>query len=293
MKKFFLLATSVLYCVNTILAQDFDNSGIPALKGFSVTIDGGATFANKFHAGFYDGNPDNSNTINRVLHSQSYGIQIWNELVDQSLISPSAIQSYEQLQVAEYGEMKYSVTFQVGIGLRYDMSNNNAIFIRFDYSKLTAKGGFNLYSGASTSILSNTNKYISCGIVGTESRTYIDLGFSKSFPINNRLHFAFDLGVNINNYHVLSNDIEIAGSTYSILDIWNGESPTAYTGTYDYYQTGIGFGAFASPCLRLMVPNSMAIDLGVSAYFNKINLPDYDKFKPQFTIFARFIMNNL
>lgn len=294
MKKGLLLSAAMIAAVcATAVAQDFDDSGIPALKGFSLTIDGGATFANKYHAGFYNGNPENTNTINRVLHSESFGTQIWNNLVDQGIISPSAIQNYHQLQVAEYGEMTYSVSFQVGIGFRYDMADNNALFIRFDYSKLTAKGGFNLYSGASTSILSNTDKYISCGITGTESRTYIDLGFSKSFPISDQLHFALDIGMNVNNYHVLSNDIEIAGTSYSILDVWNGESPTAYTATYEYYQTGIGYGAFATPCLRYLFPNSMAVDLGLTAYYNKINLPGYDGFRPQFTLFARFIMNNL
>lgn len=294
MKKRFSALTAIILAIGNIAAaQDFDDTGIPALKGFSITIDGGATLASKHHAGFYDGNPDNPNTINRVLHSESFGTQIWNSLVDQGKISPSAIQNYHQLQVAEYGEMRYDVSFQVGIGFRYDMAENNALFIRFDYSKLTAKGGFNLYSGASTSILSNTDKYISCGIVGTESRTYIDFGFSKSFPITDRLHFAIDLGLNINNYHVLSNDIEVAGTSYSILDVWNGESPTAYTATYEYYQTGIGYGGFVTPCLRYMFPNSMAVDLGVTAYYNKINLPGHDSFRPQFTLFARFIMNNL
>ena len=274
-------------------AQDYIESLTP-LRGFSVTIDAGGTYAGKYHANFYNGRPENLNTIDRIIHSEAYGEAIWNNLVDQQLISPSAIQTYRQLQVAEYADMSYAITYQIGIGFRYDLEGSNtAIFARFNYSKLTAKGAFNLYSGASSSTLTNMNQYITCGIWGNESRTYIDLGLSKSFPINPALHFVADIGLNVNHVRVLSNDVEIGGITYSILDVWGGNYPTMSTQSYEYYQTGIGFGAFAAPCLRLMLPKSMAVDLGLNCYYNKINLPNYDNFAPQFTLFMRFILNNL
>ena len=284
----------LLLCAPLHLSAQDESEGSLALRGFSVTIDAGGTYAGRLQAGFYNGSPDNTNTINRVLHSQAYGTAIWNNLVDQGMINPSAIGTYDQLQVAEYGDMRYSITYQVGLGFRYDFeASNSAVFARFNYSKLTAKGAFNLYSGASTSTLSNMNQYISCGIWGTESRTYIDLGFSKSIPINYMLHFVADIGFNVNHVRVLSNDIEVAGVTYSILDIWGGESPMLNSQTYEYYQTGIGYGVFATPCLRLLLPHSMAADLGINCHYNKINLPGYDGFAPQFTLFARFILNNL
>lgn len=274
-------------------AQDIMDKLVP-LKGFSVTLDAGATLPGRYHANFYNGTPDNSNTINRIIHSEGYGNPIWNSLVNQGLISPSEIPRYENLEVAEYADMKYSITYQIGLGVRYDFEGRNtAIFARFDYMKLTAKGAFNLYRHPATTILSNQDQYISCGIWGTESRTYIDLGVSKSIPFNPLLHFVVDAGVNINHYRVLSNDIEIGGTTYTILDTWGGRMPEITSQSYEYYQTGIGFGAFASPCLRLMLPHSMAADLGLSCYYSKITLPGYDKFAPQFTLFLRFIMNNL
>ena len=274
-------------------AQEAFDELLP-LKGFSVTIDAGGTYAGKYHANFYNGTPENTNTIDRILHSEAYGNPIWNNLVDQGLINPSAIGTYKQLQVAEYAKMHYAITYQVGIGFRYDFEGSNtAVFARFNYSKLTAKGAFNLYSGASTSTLSNMNQYIPCDIWGTESRTYIDLGFSKSIPFNPMFHFVADIGFNINHIRVLSNDVEIGGNTYSILDVWGGREPLMNSQSYEYYQTGIGYGVFAAPCLRLMLPHSMAADLGVNCYYNKINLPNYDNFAPQFTLFLRFILNNL
>ena len=288
------LLAAILACLPlTLSAQEAFDELLP-LKGFSVTIDAGGTYAGKYHANFYNGTPENTNTIDRILHSEAYGNPIWNNLVDQGLINPSAIGTYKQLQVAEYAKMHYAITYQVGIGFRYDFEGSNtAVFARFNYSKLTAKGAFNLYSGASTSTLSNMNQYIPCDIWGTESRTYIDLGFSKSIPFNPMFHFVADIGFNINHIRVLSNDVEIGGNTYSILDVWGGREPLMNSQSYEYYQTGIGYGVFAAPCLRLMLPHSMAADLGVNCYYNKINLPNYDNFAPQFTLFLRFILNNL
>ena len=288
----FLFCNIFLSC-SLSFAQDYFESLTP-LKGFSVTLDAGGTHAGKLQAGFYSGIQENTNTIERIIHSEAYGQAIWDNLVNQGMISPSAIQTYKQLRVAEYANMRYAISYQIGLGAQYNFEGSNTgVFLRFDYMKLTAKGAFNLYSGASTSTLSNMNQFITCDIWGTESRTYIDLGLSKSFPINPAMHFVADVGFNINHIRVLSNDMEIGGITYSILDVWGGRSPMLNSQSYEYYQTGLGFGVFVAPCIRLMLPHSMAADLGVNCYYNKINLPNYDKFAPQFTLFLRFILNNL
>lgn len=288
-----LLAVLVACLPLSLSAQDYEGDLLP-LKGFSVTIDAGGTYAGKYHANFYNGTPENTNTIDRILYSEAYGHAIWNSLVNQGEIIIAEIPTYNNLEIAEYANMHYAITYQIGIGFRYDFEGNNtAVFARFNYSKLTAKGAFNLYKHPLTTILTNEDQYITCGIWGTESRTYIDLGLSKSFPINPLLHFVADIGLNINHIRVLSNDIEIGGETYSILDVWGDQYPMMNSQSYEYYQTGIGFGAFVTPCIRLMLPHSMAADLGLNCYYNKINLPDYNNFAPQFTLFVRFILNNL
>ncbi len=289
-----LLAAIVACLPLTLSAQEAFDELLP-LKGFSVTIDAGGTYAGKYHANFYNGDSaTNPNTIERILHSEAYGNAIWNSLMNQGLINSHEIPTYKNLDIAEYANMHYAITYQIGIGFRYDFEGNNtAVFARFNYSKLTAKGAFNLYRHPSTTILTNEDQYISCGIWGTESRTYIDLGFSKSIPFNPMFHLVADVGFNINHVRVLSNDVEIGGETYSILDVWGGQYPMMNSQSYEYYQTGIGYGVFAAPCLRLLLPHSMAADLGVNCYYNKINLPNYNKFAPQFTLFLRFILNNL
>lgn len=294
MSKIVSYLAAFLICLlftNDIVAQKRAKVEPFDFVGLSVFIDAGCAMPNQLTAGFYNGTNGNQNTIERILHSQMYGQNIWTNLVNQGLISPSAITDYNGLQIVEHANTEYTVALQLGLGLRYDFVKRFGMIARFDHIKLTAKGMFNLSAGAPSSILSNKNQYIPCGIYGTESRTYIDLGLFKSFFLNDSWRFVLDFGVNVNSTKVLSNDIEVGGVEYSILDVWGGNSPSYGMQAYDYYQSGIGYGFFITPCIEYVLPNAMGIDLGVSVYYTKINIPGYDKFTPQCNVFIRFLTN--
>ena len=259
--------------------------------GLSVFIDAGVTMPNNHTAAFYNGRRGNQNTIERILYSEMFGYDIWQNLVEQELISPSAIPSYRELEIAEPATTEYSIATQLGLGFRYDFVKRFGMIARFDYLKLTAKGIFNLSSGAPSSILSNLNQYIPCGIYGTETRTYIDLGLFKSFAINDCLRFVLDFGVNVNSTKVLTHSMEIGGKEYSILDVWNGNSPNMGMQGYEYYQSSVGYGLFVSPNIEYILPNAMGMNLGFSFYYTKINMPGYTDFTPQYTVYIRFLTN--
>ena len=290
--SFFILFLCLLF-TNNIIAQKRTKAEPFDFVGLSVSIDAGCAIPNQNTAAFYNGTNGNQNTIERILHSQMYGQNIWTNLVNQGLISPSAITDYHGLQIVEQANTEYTIALQLGLGLRYDFVKRFGMIARFDHIKLTAKGMFNLSSGAPTSILSNKNQYIPCGIYGTESRTYIDLGLFKSFFVNDSWRFVLDFGLNLNSTKVLSNDIEIGGKEYSILDVWGGNSPTYGMQSYGYYQSGIGYGFFITPCFEYVLPNAMGIDFGLSLYYIKVNIPGYEEFKPHCNLFVRFLTNKL
>ena len=286
------LLTALLGTVqHTATAQSNSNNEPFDFVGLSVFIDAGITVPNNHTAAFYNGRQGNQNTIERILYSEMYGYDIWRNLVDLELISPSAIPSYRELEIVEPASTQYSIAMQLGLGFRYDFVKRFGMIARFDYLKLTAKGIFNLSSGAPSSILSNRNQYIPCGIYGTENRTYIDLGLFKSFAINDNLRFVLDFGLNINSTKVLTNSMEIGGKEYSILDVWNGNSPNMGMQAYEYYQSGIGYGLFVSPNIEYILPNAMGVDFGFSFYYTKINIPGYNTFAPQYTVYIRFLTN--
>ena len=128
--------------------------------GLSVFANAGAIWADNVTANFYSGRPENANTINRVLHSNTYGQQIWQRLVSHGQISPSAISNYNQLQVVEYANMYYRISYQIGMGIRNDYASGFGWLLRFDLARLNALGAFNLSSTNGTGILTNNHQYI-------------------------------------------------------------------------------------------------------------------------------------
>lgn len=261
-------------------------------RGLSVTIGAGLMDASDRTANFYCGREGNANTVNRILHSQMYGPQIWTDLTELDLIS-SAIGSYQQLQVAEYGNMFYRLAVQLSLGVRYDYDNGFGWLVHFDYARLNALGAFLISSDNGTGILSNRDQYVRCGIAGQEKRIYIDLGLNRQFRLSNGLDLAFQLGATAVNTSVLANDIQVAGTSYSILDVWNGHTPDAYSQMYPYVnQGGIGIGAFSGVSLGYTMDNFDAISLGYTFRYDKINLLGYELYCPQHLLTLRMDVAN-
>lgn len=267
--------------------------GEGGLRGLSLTVDAGVFKASSKQANFYNGNPANANTLERILHSETFGNNIWNNLTNQNLIG-SSVANYHQLTVAEYGDMYYRLAFQLGIGFRYDFYGSDfGWLMRFDYAKLHAIGMVLLNSGHATSYLTNQNAYVDCPVSGTEERIYIDLGLLRKFRLPNGLDLEFALGGNVNNTKVESSDIEIGGAVYSILDIWGGQSPSSYVGSYEYVnQGGIGYGAFASVSIGFALPAGTALSVGYTLHYNKVNLLGYDAFAFHHAFGINVALNN-
>lgn len=264
------------------------------MSGLYLNVDAGLLIPKSKQADFYSGRPGNSNTIDRVLHSETYGTQIWSSLVDGGLISPSAIGDYSQLQVVEYPHMYYRLTYQLGVGFRYVYESGWGWLLRFDYSQLTAAGQFNLSSNNGTGVL-GSRQFVTCDIFGIERRTLIDFGIAKRIPLTSLVDLEIDFGFDLNSTHVKQNGIRVVGRTYSILDIWGGYPPSSYTGTYEYLNEGrIGIGGFGSMAVSYLSKVG-SIDLGYSCYYMQTKYTNYnenDAYALQHTVFLRFNVNN-
>lgn len=264
------------------------------MSGLYLNVDAGLLIPNSKQADFYSGRPGNSNTIDRVLHSETYGTQIWSSLVDGGHISPSAIGDYSQLQVVEYPHMYYRLTYQLGVGFRYVYESGWGWLLRFDYSQLTAAGQFNLSSNNGTGVL-GSRQFVTCDIFGIERRTLIDFGVAKRIPLTSLVDLEIDFGFDLNSTHVKQNGIRVVGRTYSILDIWGGYPPSSYTGTYEYLNEGrIGIGGFGSMAVSYLSKVG-SIDLGYSCYYMQTKYTNYnenDAYALQHTVFLRFNVNN-
>ena len=266
----------------------------PSMSGLYVFVDGGLLIPNKKQAAFYDGCNSRPNTIDRVLRSEQYGTAIWNSLVDQQLISPSAIPDYRAFKVAEYPSMYYKLTYQLGLGFRYMYKSGFGWLLRFDYSQVAATGQFLLLSDNGTSILGG-NQYVACGIYGMEKRMLIDFAITKRWNLSATMDLEMDVGFDVNNTKVGSHNMRIGGHDYSILDVWGGQSPYTGIGSYEYINQGtMGIGGFATLALSYRYHGS-AIDFGYTCYNIQTKYIDFneaDAYAFQHNIFVRFNINN-
>lgn len=199
MKRFFTVLATLL-AMNAALADD---DGVPRRgpSGLSVYANAGVIWADGVNANFYSGRPENVNTIDRVLYSNSYGTQIWNELKSAGLID-GTIANYNQLRVEEYANMYYRTSFQYGLGIRYDYESGFGWLLRFDLLRLRANGVFNLGSTTGTGILTNNRRYIPCDIMGLEDRIHIDLAITRTVYLGGNICLELDLGATLNNTKV-------------------------------------------------------------------------------------------
>lgn len=266
------------------------------LSGLYLSVDAGLLVPDAKQAQFYGGRPGvNTNTIDRVLHSELYGQQIWSDLVESQLISPSAIGDYRALQVVEYpSQMYYKLTYQLGVGFRYVYPSQWGWLMRFDYSQLTAAGQFNLSSDNGTGLLGH-NQYVTCDIYGIEKRTLVDFGILKRIPITEMIDLELAVGFDVNSTKVQKNGMRINGKNYSILDVWGGYSPYPGIQPYEYFNEGkMGIGGFGSLAVSYLCAVG-SIDFGYTAYYMQTKFTGYneaDCYALQHNIFFRFNVNN-
>ena len=84
MKRIALMLTVIMLAASATA----DDGKPPSSRytGLSLFADAGAFWGDPATANFYSGRPENDNRINTILHSNSFGTQIWNHLTEQGLI---------------------------------------------------------------------------------------------------------------------------------------------------------------------------------------------------------------
>ena len=119
------------------------------------------------------------------------------------------------------------------------------------------------------------------------------VGRGHTVYLDNNLSFEVNLGASLNNTKVKENLMEIDGSSYSILDIWNGQSPSSYTGSYEYInQGGLGWGVFMSGFIGYRVEGVGAIKAGYTCHHSKTTLEGYTAMGWVHCLTVRFEINN-
>ena len=97
------------------------------------------------------------------------------------------------------------------------------------------------------------------------------------------MHPFVEAGVNMINTKARENRVQIAGNSYSILNLTDTR--------YGFRDDGISFGAYAGSGIRMDLGESYALALGAHANFANINLGENNKYNMHYSIFVRLFLS--
>lgn len=182
------------------------------------------------------------------------------------------------------GKMSYKPAIMLGFFGALHFNAYAAIMAGFNYARLKAEDQFTLEIERVVFIEGDNIELYP--IYGAEERLDLQLSFQYTLiSKNSYLHPFIETGISITDTKVKENRVRIRSNVYSIL---NPESQFFLIRDY-----GIGFGGFATAGLKVDVNESVAIWLGYSANYSRINLGNNQKFLLQHSVFLRFSLANL
>lgn len=295
MKHVALILTLAMLAASATADDGKPPSSRQRSTGLGVFVNANGYWSSDNTANFYSGRETvpgkKDGNIYRILTSNTYGHEIWQDLRTDRLIS-DAIGSERDFNIAEFANMYYRLSYQIGIGIRYDYESGFGWLLRFDLAKLRAMGQWNIDATNGTGQL-GYDRYVPCGITGIEDRINIDFAITRSIALTNAVDLELDLGASLINTKVKDNIISVNGHTYSILDRWGGRTPDVGVAPYEYInQGGIGYGFFASLLVGYQVPGIGALKIGYTCAQNRIVLENYTAWGWHHSLGVRIEINN-
>jgi hypothetical protein len=117
-------------------------------------------------------------------------------------------------------------------------------------------------------------------VYGQEQRFAVDLGVNWLIG-NNDLKGFLELGANFLSAQVKNNQFDIGSLTYSLMPTTNNLALNTIN--------SFTFGAYLGGGLFYAVNPSMALTAGTQIAYNEVELPGYNGYFPQYTVFLSFI----
>jgi hypothetical protein len=267
----------ILFALILVPVKGFCETDDEDFKFISIGIGAGGFFANKHVANYYNGNPNNVNSILYVWNNKPWNDAIRNEL-NISLGGPMELSELPT-------KMRYKVTTDMMARFAFNLSHENSFFIQVNQLKLVAADMFTIYVGNMPGTSQQTYEYGK--IWGEESRTMIDLGFQRRNELEARnWYWFYELAFNLTNTKVIENAIQIKNFKQSIMD--RGRDPYGVP-IYDnpLPQAAFGIGLAGTIGWQYRIGSNASFDFGITTYLQDINLEGYKNFHTNFNFFVR------
>lgn len=266
--------------------EEEDENPFP-LRKFEYGINFGAYFANKYSANFYNGTPDNVNSIEDIFKNAYYRRDI------RQALGIGETDTITQLTVDGYPtNMHYNVAFSGGLFLRVNFNRKNAIFLQANYAQLRAADAVTLlvYNPLGPQTYPD---YRFEQVIGKEGRVMIDLGYQRSFPLKSRINLFIQGGATMCYTQVRKTIFVVEGKEFNLVNIYGsqGFQQGINQQTLTVNQNAFGLGGYLGVGAGIPLNDNFGIEPGFFAHYYPVNLEGYPDSKPSFGLYLRILIH--
>jgi hypothetical protein len=252
-------------------------------RGFQFGLNIGLSMPNAYSANYYNGSDRNENNIKYVFGNY-YNYQDIYRLLNVA----------DTFFVKQFpSNMHYPPTASAGLYIGFNFNRKNSMYVQFNYAKFRPHDHFTVEVDPKDYLTEPDLRIFS--ISGAEERINIDLGYSRSYPINDHMDFIASAGVAINDSKVLKAEIDLEGKTYSIINIYGNRAyvPGSNMQEYQFRQGGIGIGLHGGGGVNFNFANNFALQPGLTLYWNNVALEGYRDMAFSSYFYVRIIALNI
>ncbi len=300
--RFLVFLLCSLFCVLTfnLKAQDEEQPVIdsttsqPLLKhSFHAGLFVGAYWANKSTAYIYDGygfdeNGQRNSFGNSILYNQIvnvYGGGNGGVDIIAQLLNVDHKDWYFTEQDMPFN-LRYTVTYLVGLNLRYQVNKKANITLNINGTKLSVNGKFNINSVTTNGGFQTAVKQNQFTIVGAEQRLMFQLGYQRLIGDNEKINLLVEGGLNIimakaqKNQAVLTSTLSGGQNNISI-DLMQAYKQPPYNYYAAKYLIGVGIGVFGGIGVNVNINRRYSLQLLYSPSYDRVGLGYAPSFKLQ------------
>jgi opacity protein-like surface antigen len=248
-------------------------------KGFEFYIGGGAYFAGKKTANYYNGAPENDINLH-LLFNNKYR---WEDILYNQL--KPVYPSMDTMKLSEdYNtDSRYSIAMDISLGARYRFKKNWYFELSYSFRRASCENKFSFYNPDGVPGNKDNPPYSNWeNLIAKEDRHYIDFSVGYIFQNSPIAKPFFSIGAQFNYINIKSFLVIIEGKPYDLLEI--ARYPDWIPGMQDMpsYRVwkGAGYGFSFTAGLKLAVNKSVSLDpvfqLSAGSFGNSRNLPDFN-----------------
>ena len=251
-----------------------------ARKGFELAIGGNIYFGSKKTANYYNGAPESSIGLVRLLFDNEYR---WLEVMNVLRTKYHYIDA-ENVKFREDYNYKshYNIAMDVAVALKYRFHQNYYFELSYSFRRLTVSNRFIFeFEGGIPGNKENPPWSGWENIVAKEDRHYIDLSVGYILQIHPIAKPFIALGAQFTYIRIKDFKAVIEGHNFDLLNIAKYPNSPYEPETPKYTDwAGVGYGFFLNAGLKIAVHPAVSLDpifqLSIASFGNnKTNLPGF------------------